>query len=261
LLYQLDQGDFDLRENGNDAAAQFLVQYDVTPPSLTISGPSGPVSGAFAATFTFNEDMTGFDVSDISVGNGSASNVQAVSASVYTATITPSADGPVTVDVAGSVATDIAGNDNTAAPQFSVTNDQASPTLAIAGPTGPVSGAFTAAFTFNESVTGFAVGDISVGNGAASNLQATSASVYAATITPVAAGAVTVDVAGSVATDAAGNANTAASQFSVTNDEAAPSGYTIAIDQDPIISANVGAVSLSTTRFSYSEPNQAWAAA
>jgi hypothetical protein len=236
-------------ENGNIAATQFVVEYDLTPPSVVISGPPGPISGAFTATFTFNEDVTGFAAGDISIGNGAASNVQATSASVYTTTITPAADGAVTLDVGATIAEDLAGNGNTAATQVSVTNDETGPTVAIAGPPGPVSGVFTATFTFNEDVTGFAVGDISVGNGAASNFQPTSARDYTATITPTADGAVTVDVPGTSALDAAGNDNTAAPQFSVTNDQIAPTGYTFEIDQDPITQANVGAVSLTFAGF------------
>jgi 6-phosphogluconolactonase (cycloisomerase 2 family) len=212
----------DAAGNPSQAAAQFFVENDETAPTLAITGPSGPVSGAFTATFTFSEDVTGFAADDITVGNGAASDFQATSASVYTATITPAADGAVTVDVAGAAAQDAAGNDNSAAIQLAVTNDQSSPSVSITGPSGPVSGAFTATFTFSEDVTGFAADDITVGNGAASNVQATSASVYTATITPAADGAVTVDVAGAAAQDAAGNPSQAAAQFFVENDETAP---------------------------------------
>jgi Bacterial Ig-like domain/Divergent InlB B-repeat domain len=221
---------------------------DNTAPTLAVTGPAGPVSGAFTATFTFDEDVTGLVVGDISVGNGAASNFQATSATVYTATITPTADGAVTVDVAADVAADSAGNNNTAATQFSVTHDATAPTLAITGPAGPVSGTFTATFTFDEDVTGFVVGDISVGNGAASNFQATSASVYTATITPAADGDVTVDVAGSVATDAAGNDNTAATRFSVTNDAAAPA---VAISGAPAVFSTLDPFDVTVT---FSEP-------
>jgi hypothetical protein len=189
-------------------------------PTVTITGPAGPVSGAFTATFTFSEDVTGFELGDISVANGAASDFSG-SGAIYTATITPVADGSVTVDVALDVASDAADNGNLAATQFSVTNDETAPTLTISGPSGPVSGVFTATFTFNEDVTGFELGDISVANGAASDLSGSGA-VYTATITPSADGSVTVDVAGGAAADAAGNDNTAASQFSVTNDETAP---------------------------------------
>ena len=60
-------------------------------PTVTVTGPAGPVSGAFTATFTFSEDVTGFELGDISVANGAASNLSG-SGAVYTATITPEAD-------------------------------------------------------------------------------------------------------------------------------------------------------------------------
>ena len=55
------------------------------------------------------------------VGNGAASDFMEASTSVYTALITPAADGLVTVDVAKEVATDLAGNDNPAATQATST--------------------------------------------------------------------------------------------------------------------------------------------
>jgi 6-phosphogluconolactonase (cycloisomerase 2 family) len=243
---------FDSYENGNVAASQYVVQYDLTPPTLVISSPTALVSGVFTATFTFTEDMTGFDVGDITVGNGAASNLQTVSADIYTATITPAADGVVTLDVGANSADDLAGNANLATTQFSVTNDETPPTVMITGPPGPVSGDFTATFTFNETVTDFVIGDINVGNGAASAFDATGAPVYTATITPAADGAVTLDVAGAATSDLATNGNIAATQFAVTNDETAPNGYTFAIDQDPITQGNVGAVSLTFTGFELS---------
>ena len=224
--------------NGNTAATQFSIENDETAPTVAITtGSSDPVSGAFTATFTFSEDVTGFAVGNITVGNGAASNFQTVSASEYTATITPAADGTVTVDVNAAVAQDDAGNDNTAAPQFSIENDETAPTVAITtGSSDPVSGAFTATFTFSEAVTGFAVGNITVGNGAASNF-AGSGDSYTATITPAADGTVTVDVNAAVAQDAAGNDNTAATQFSIENDETAPTVAITTGSSDPVSGA------------------------
>lgn len=86
----------------------------------------------------------------------------------------------------------------------------------------PQSGLFTVTATFSEAVTGFAVGDVTVDNGSASNFAATSEAVYTFDVTPTADGAVTVDVAANVAADTAGNANTAATQLSVTADGTAP---------------------------------------
>jgi hypothetical protein len=220
----------DAAGNANTAATQFSIGFDGTPPTVALtSGATDPVSGAFTITATFSEDVTGFDASDIAVGNGAASDFAATSARVYTATITPAADGPVTVDVAAGAAQDAAGNANTAATQFSIGFDGTPPTVALtSGATDPVSGAFTITATFSEDVTGFDASDIAVGNGAASDFAATSARVYTATITPAADGPVTVDVAAGAAQDAAGNANTAATQFSIGFD-GTPPGLTISV--------------------------------
>jgi len=68
-------------------------------------------------------------------------------------------------------------------------------------------------FTTSKPTTDFAVGDITVTNGALSDFSATSSTVYTATFTPTAEGAATIDVAAGTFTDAAGNNNTAATQF------------------------------------------------
>ncbi|KOF01409.1 hypothetical protein OB69_17705, partial [Roseivirga seohaensis subsp. aquiponti] len=95
------------------------------------STAANPINGAFTATFTFSEAVTGFAVGDITLGNATASNFTATSTSVYTALITPATDGTVTIDVAANIAQDAAANGNTAATQFSLTADLTSPTVAI----------------------------------------------------------------------------------------------------------------------------------
>ena len=61
----------------------------MTPPTVTVgSEATPPVNAAFEVTIIFSEDVTGFQVGEISVTNGAASNLQGSRAS-YTATITP----------------------------------------------------------------------------------------------------------------------------------------------------------------------------
>jgi len=97
--------------------------YDGTAPTVTItSSATSPTSiSPIPVTFTFSENVTGFTQDDISVGNGTISALTAVSAKVFTANVTPSASGAVTVDVNANKVKDGAGNDNTAATQLSVT--------------------------------------------------------------------------------------------------------------------------------------------
>ncbi len=238
----------DAAGNDNTAATQFSIDADLTAPSVTItSAAADPIDGTFTATFTFSEAVTGFVVGDITVGNGGAGAFNAVSSTVYTAEITPTTDGAVTVDVASNVAQDGAGNDNTAATQFSIIADLTDPIVTITSAAAdPIDGAFTATFTFSEAVTGFVVGDITVGNGGAGAFNAVSSTVYTAEITPTTDGAVTVDVNAAVAQDAAGNDNTAATQFSITADLTAPSVTITSAAADPIDGAF-------TSTFTFSE--------
>ena len=95
---------------------------DNTKPTVTITGVPMTSTAAFTATITFLEPVNGFVVGDITVGNGTASSFTGSDGdTAFTALITPTADGAVTVDVAADVATDAAGNGNTAAAQASST--------------------------------------------------------------------------------------------------------------------------------------------
>lgn len=82
--------------------------------------------------------------------------------------------------------------------------------------------AFQMTINFSEPVGSFVVGDITVGNGAASNLATLDGTTYTADITPDGNGDITIDVAAAVATDESGNDSTAATQVVVTYDGTAP---------------------------------------
>ncbi len=223
----------DLANNDNTASNAITLENDETAPTVAITSVANdPTRGVFDITITFSEDVTGFDISDLTVSNGAAGNF-AGSASVYTATITPAADGAVTVDIAANAGQDAATNGNTAATQFSIENDETDPTITITSTVSdPTSGAFDITMTFSESVTGFDLSDLTIGNGVASNF-AGSGDTYTATVTPSADGTVTIDVAAAVAQDAAGNDNIAATQFSIENDETAPTVTVTSTDNDP----------------------------
>ena len=196
------------------------VSADTTPPTVTISSDANaPVTGPFPVTIAFSEPVTGFDLADLVVGNGSASELQG-SEATYMATVTPTASGTVTVDIAAGAAEDSAGNPSAVADQFSITadTDTAAPTVTITSDASePVSGPFPVTVTFSEPVTGFELAVLVVGNGSASELQGSEAT-YMATITPTASGTVTVDIAAGAAEDSAGNPSAAADQFSITAD-------------------------------------------
>ena len=99
------------------------MDADTTSPTVAISSDAGaPVTGPFSITVAFSEPVTGFELEDLVVGNGSASELQGNNAS-YMATITPAASGTVTVAIAAGAAQDGAGNPSAAAVQFSIVAD------------------------------------------------------------------------------------------------------------------------------------------
>jgi hypothetical protein len=110
---------------------------DTTAPSVTITddeaGTGNIAGGNITYTFTFDEPVTGFAIGDITVANGTKGTFTPVSSTVYTLVVTPTAgyEGNVTVDVAGSVATDAAGNNNTAAIQSVQAVDMLAPAVTI----------------------------------------------------------------------------------------------------------------------------------
>ena len=209
-------------DNQNTAAASQSVTVDVNKPTVSISVPSGTQTGAFNATITFSEEVSGFTQSDVGL-SGSAASITAWSGNsdntIYTATITPTASGTVTVGVAANVATDGASNQNTAATSKTVSVDVDAPTVTIGVPSGTQNGAFSVTITFTETVSGFVQSDVSLSGSAASITSWSAngeATVYTATITPTVSGTVTIGVAANVATDAANNQNTAATSQTVT---------------------------------------------
>ncbi|WP_417483220.1 Ig-like domain-containing protein [Maricaulis sp.] len=208
--------------NSSLAAAQFVIAADVTAPTVVLSTESAdPVSGAFALTVTFSEDVTGLALEDLVVANGAASALTG-SGAEYTVTVTPAADGDVTVDLAAGAAQDVAGNDNTAATQFTISTDGTAPTVVLSSDAAePAIGAFTLTVTFSEEVTDLALEDFVVANAELSDLSGSGAG-YEVTVTPTAGSPVTVDLPAETVIDAAGNANLAAEQFSIITDNTPP---------------------------------------
>ncbi len=100
------------------------------------------------------------------------------------------------------------------------------PTVEITGAPAAVNStaAFSVSIVFSEPVVSFDAGDITVANGAASNLLSLDGGVtWTTNITPDGNGNITIDVAAAVVTDSAGNDNTAAAQVVVTYDTGIPS--------------------------------------
>jgi hypothetical protein len=211
------------------ALTQASWTYDGTAPVLTLS--SGvDVTGNQTVTVTLNttEPLFDLDITDIVVTNGTVSGFNKLIApwAVFTFDVTATAEGEVTVDIAGGAATDEAGNPN-AAVQTSWTYDSSLPGVSLTNASGSVSGdaTETVTITFTEPVSGLEIGDFAVTNGTASGLTETSPGLeYTITVTATGDGDVTVELPAAAVTDDAGNENDAAS-VSWAYDGTAPIAY------------------------------------
>ena len=116
---------------GNSALMSQSIVIDTNAPRLTISGAPTVTNKVFTAAFEFNEVVTGFDAVGIMVENGTLSEFDAANAPVYSALITPTDQGQVTITVAAEAVADKAGN---AGPQSQVSEtalyDSLAPTVA-----------------------------------------------------------------------------------------------------------------------------------
>jgi len=234
--------------NVSDAETD-TATLDQLDPSVVLSWTgSGSVATNPLITITFSEDVTGFTSGDVTVGNGSVARF-AGSGSVYSAEIQPTASGAVAIDIPTAVAQDAVGNDNTAATQLEIEYDATRPMVSVTSTSsGTVTGDFTVDIVFDEDVFNFVVGDITVGNGSASDF-AGSGTTYSATITPAADGSVTVDVGAGVAEDAAGNINQAATQFALDADITSPTVASVVASDADLRNGDVGSSFTLTVTF------------
>nr|BDD48102.1 hypothetical protein 18 [Balneolaceae bacterium] len=215
--------------------ASFSITYDLAGPVPTISSSAGsPTSTSpIPITISFDEDVTGFTVGDITAGNATLGNFVQTDPSTYTVEATPTGDPvQVTIDVPADVCQDNLGNNNVAAQQFTITYDASVPTPTItsseSSPTNTSPIPITV--TFDENVTGFTVGDVQVSGATKSNFQQVDPQTYALDLTPDSTQEnITVDVAADVAQDGSGTGNAPATQFAITYD---------AVGDQPVITSS-----------------------
>ena len=233
---------------------------DTTAPrvaSIVRQTPTSSPTNADSLTWrvTFSEAVSNVDAADFVV-SGTTATVTAVAAvSGVTGAYDVTASGGNLAGVSATVGLAIATSHNiqdgasnalsntvpTGTNDNSYVVDNTAPTVTISDVPATSDAPFTATFTFPEAVTGFAVGDITLGNATASSFTSTSTTVYTALVTPAAAGAVTVDVPANAAQDAAGNGNTAATRASSTYTGSATRGVTVSATVLTVTEGSTGA--------------------
>ena len=210
---------------GPATAVSATATWGAAPPTVAITGvpPSINSTTAFPVTFTFSEAVTNFVTGDVTVTGGTKSNFSGNGAT-YTLDVTPAGGSDVTVTVAEDAATGSDGSiTGPESPVSATATWDAAPTVNITGVPARINStaAFTATFTFSESVTDFVTGDVTVTGGTKSNFSGNGA-IYTMEVTPAGGSDVTVEVAANAATDGINTGPASAVSATATWDAAAP---------------------------------------
>ena len=122
----------DAAGNGNTASSTVSVNFTGTVVTANISTTASDPTNfdPIPFTVTFTEAVSGFQLSDIQVTNGTAQNFSG-SGSSYTFEVVPASDGPIVIDIPAGAATGNLSNVPTSAATFIITSDRTAPTVTI----------------------------------------------------------------------------------------------------------------------------------
>ncbi len=187
--------------SANSNSSTFTV--DDTPPTAALTSAAGSATSTSPIPFTvtFSELVTGFSPSGISVSNGTVTSGLTAVGNAYSFSVTPTANGPVTVSVLANAAQDASGNGSTASNSVSVqyTRFIPAPSITVFSPaSGPVG--------TSVSITGNNLGGTTAvsfnGTPASSFVVNSAASITAVVAAGTTTGPVRVSTPGGTATSA-----------------------------------------------------------
>ncbi|MDE8755052.1 Ig-like domain-containing protein [Pectobacterium polaris] len=203
----------------NSLAAQKAIVIDGVLPTATIAVSDSALKAGESAvvTITFSEAVSGFSNANLSVADGTLSNVTSTDGGVtWTATLTPDTNvtnAGTAIGLTYSGITDAAGNAGVGSETSgNISIDTALPTATIAVSDNALKAGESAVvtITFSEAVSGFSNANLSVIDGTLSNVTSSDGGVtWTATLTPdtnVTNAGTAIGLNYTGVTDAAGNA-------------------------------------------------------
>ena len=202
---------------GTTNSANYAIDTQVPTATIVVADTSLSIGETSQVTITFNEAVSGFDNSDLTISNGTLSNVSSSDGGVtWTATFTPSASiadtsNLITLDNTGVV--NVSGNagvGTTDSNNYAIDTVRPTATIVVADTAIAAGETSLVTITFNEAVTGFTDADLSVANGTLSGLSSSDGGItWTATFTPAVGITDTsnlITLANSGVADLAGNA-------------------------------------------------------
>jgi hypothetical protein len=179
---------------GTTNSANYAVQTEVPTATIVVADTSLKAGESSTVTITFSEAVSGFSNADLTIANGTLSNVASSDGGItWTATLTPTANitdtsNLITLDNSG--VTNASGNSGvgtTDSNNFAIDTALPTATIVVADNRLGIGETTTVTITFSEAVSGFDLSDISVANGTLANLSSSDGGItWTATLTPTA---------------------------------------------------------------------------
>ncbi|KAE9646508.1 DUF4347 domain-containing protein [Pseudomonas sp. PB103] len=180
--------------SGITNSANYAVQTEVPTATIVVADTALKAGETSTVTITFSEAVSGFTNADLTIANGTLSNVASSDGGItWTATLTPTANitdttNLITLDNSG--VTNASGNSGvgtTASNNFAIDTALPTATIVVADNRLGIGATTTVTITFSEAVSGFDLSDISVANGTLANLTSSDGGItWTATLTPTA---------------------------------------------------------------------------
>lgn len=171
----------------------------------------------FMVQVAFSEPVTDFTAESVTVENGEVKEGGVVEVedaeNTYLVTVTPTADGVVSVQIAADAVTDRAGNGNEASDVRTRTYDITPPTVTRFVAQDAIldekNNSLDVTVTFSEPVTNFTAESVTVVNCDVRAVREDGENTYLFTVVPIKNGTCSVQIADGAVADAAGNGNVA----------------------------------------------------
>ncbi|WP_439749030.1 Ig-like domain-containing protein [Ectopseudomonas mendocina] len=200
---------------GITTSNNYTIDTQRPTATIVVNDTALAVGETTAVTITFNEAVTGLNLADFSVANGTLSNLSTTDNITYTAILTPSgniADSSNVITLNNAGVQDAAGNigsGSTNSNNYAIDTQRPTATIQLSDAALAAGETATVTITFNEAVTGLSLADLSASNGTLSGLSSNDGGItWTAILTPAAnvtasSNLITLNNAG--VQDAAGN--------------------------------------------------------
>ena len=201
-----------------------VTEVDAIKPTanLTVTASDPNNLETLPVLVAFSENVTGFELTDITVSNGTLDSLSGSGAD-YRFVVSPTNDGLITISILADAVQNGSGNFSEVSNVVSLFSDQTAPTLVLVTTAGDPTNALSipVTITFSEVVTGFVLEDLTLTNATATDFSGSGLS-YTVDVLPTGDGLFSVSVGAGIAIDAAGNASAVSNVLSLTSDQLAP---------------------------------------